>query len=235
MKILIYIIAVVLLLNISCQRILFNDPEEIREINLNQFHSVIFSGIYNILLVQDTISRLTMKGRNHIGSINVVIKNDTLFIDDNKKLSFNTNRNNLELHFRNLNFMRAYDPVNISNMDTIMTDRLSIETIGEIAEVKMTIKCNSLDVATSSNTLGYQHYYGKADFCYFFTRYGSSFLADSLKCRSAIIYNESVGDVRVNVSDYLKVFIWGNGNVLYRGSPSLEIGSQRGTGKIINI
>jgi len=235
MKILTFIIAVVLILNISCQRILFNEQEEMREIKLNAFHAVTFSGIYNIILVQDSTNKLIMKGRNHIGSIDALIMNDTLMVDDHKKMSFNTNKNNLELHFKNLNFIRTYDPVSISGSDTIRTDRLSIETLGEIAEVKMNLRCNSLDVATSANTLGYQHYYGKTDFCYFFSRYGSSFFADSLICRSAIVYNESIGDVRINVSDYLQVFIWGNGNIYYKGSPVIDYSEKRGKGQVIRL
>jgi hypothetical protein len=235
MKILTYIIAAVLLLNTSCQSLLFSDSEETHEVRLSDFHAVIFSGIYNILLVQDSANNVIIKGKNHIRSIDAIVRNDTLIIDDHKTLSFNTNKNYLELHFKNLNFIRAFDPVSISNKDTIRTNKLTIETLGEIAEVSMNIQCNFLEVATSANTLGYQYYSGKTDYCVLFCRYGSGFMADNLECKSAEIINDSVGEIRINVSEYMKVYLWGNGNILYKGSPLVEIVSQRGSGKVIHL
>ena len=86
----VYIILTIFLI-ISCQKILFNEDESTREILLENFHAVKISGIYNFVLIQDSTNRLVITGKNDINSIDALIKDDTLIIDDHKKISFNPN------------------------------------------------------------------------------------------------------------------------------------------------
>jgi ABC-type taurine transport system substrate-binding protein len=59
--------------------------------------------------------------------------------------------------------------------------------------------------------------------------------ADSLHCKNAAIYNESVGVVNINASDNIDAFIRGPGNIGYYGTPVINIVEKRGTGKIIRL
>jgi len=59
--------------------------------------------------------------------------------------------------------------------------------------------------------------------------------ADSLHCKDAIIYNDSVGDVNINASDNIEAFIRGPGNICYYGNPVINLAEKRGTGKIIRL
>jgi hypothetical protein len=227
--------AILIVVSTSCRKILFNEAESTREIKLDSFHGVIFKGIYNIYLIQDSTDRLIIRGRNHIASIDAEVIKDTLKISLNKGFSLNTNKNSLELHFSNIKFIRTLDPVYISNKDTLKLENIVFETIGEITETNLNLNCNFLNVATSANTLGYQRFRGSAESCVFFCRYGSSFFADSLKCKTAEVINDSAGDIIVNASGNLKVYIWQNGNVSYKGSPIVEILSHRGSGKLVHL
>jgi len=233
-KILIYIVLASVLI-ISCKEILFTEEESTREISLVDFHAVKFSGIYNIVLIQDSTNRLVITGRNDINSIDAIIKEDTLIIDDHKKISFNPNKNTLVLHFSNLEHIRCYGPVNLSNTDTIKADRFIFYALGEIAEVRLVFKCNYFLAVNDANTLGYLHFIGKTDRCWIWNRYGSCMYADSLRCRDAVIYNESVGDVSINATDNIEAFIRGPGNIYYHGNPVIKIGEKRGAGKIISL
>jgi hypothetical protein len=218
---------------ISCQKIFFNDEESTREISLEQFQNVKISGIYNLVLVQDSTDRLEIKGKNDIGSIDAITTNDTLIIDDHKKRSFNPDRNSLVLHFTSIEQLELFDPVQLSNRDTIKAENFRFFALGEIAEVRIVIKCNYLLLTTDSNTLGYLYFSGRADNCWIWNRYGSCIYADSLHCRDAAIYNESVGVVNINASDNLNAFIRGPGNIGYYGNPAIMISEKRGTGKLI--
>ena len=220
---------------ISCQKIFFNEDESTRELFFEDFHAVKISGIYNIVLIQDSANRLVITGKNDINSIDAVINDDTLIIDDHKKMSFNPGKNTLALHFSNLEYMVSYDPVNVSNTDTIKADQFLYAAIGEIAEVRLVVDCNYFLVVNSANTLGYFYFNGKANNCTFFNRYGCSIFADSLSCKNAEIVNESVGDVYINASENIKAFIWGPGNIYYYGTPVIEIAEKRGDGKIIRL
>jgi hypothetical protein len=229
-----YLILVSVLI-ISCKKILFNENESTREITFGDFHAVKISGIYNFLLIQDSANRLVITGKNDISSIDAIIKNDTLIIDDHKSLSFNPNKNSLILHFSNLKFIDSTDPINLSNTDTIQADQFTLVAEGEIAEVRLVIKCNRFFALNNSNTLGYLHFIGKTESCWIWNRYGSSMYADSLHCKDAAIYNESVGDVSVNASDNIDAYLLGPGNICYHGTPVINIVEKRGTGKIIRL
>src|SRR5664280_1959613 len=92
---------------ISCQKILFNEDESTREILLEDFHALKISGIYNFVLIQDSTNLLVITGKNDIHSIDALIKDDTLIINDHKKISFNPNKNTLVLHFSNLKYIEC--------------------------------------------------------------------------------------------------------------------------------
>jgi hypothetical protein len=222
-------------LNVSCQKIFFNEEEGTREILLNDFHAVDISGIYNIVLVQDSSNRLVIKGKNDINSVEALVNNDILSIDNHKNLSLNPNKNTLFLHFSILKNITINDPVNLSNTDTIVADRLTVVAVGEIAEVRLTVDCNYLYVVNDANTLGYFHFRGEAGKIQLWNRYGSVMYADSLRCKDAEVINESIGNINVNASLSVKAFIHGPGNIYYHGNPLIEIAENRGTGKIIRL
>ena len=222
-------------LTTSCQKLLFNHDEGTREISLNDFHAANIAGIYNFVLIQDSTNRLVITGKNDINSITAIIKDDTLIIDDHRKRSFDTEKNSLALHFSNLEQIIFSGPVNVTNRDTIKADNFTFEATGEIAEVRLVIKCNQFVGLNNSNTLGYLHFIGKAQSCWIWNRYGSCMFADSLLCKTAVVYNNSVGDVNVNASDYIEVFIRSSGNIGYRGDPVIKISENRGGGRLIHL
>ena len=233
-KILIYLIISSFFI-ISCQKIFFNEDESTRELFLEDFHAVKIIGIYNIVLIQDSLNRLVITGKNDVNSIDAVVNDDTLIINNRKKISFNPNKNTLAFHFSSLEYMVTYDPVNISNEDTIKADQFIYVAFGGITEIRLAIKCNYLYVYNSGNTLGYFYFNGNATDCGFYNRYGCSIFADSLLCKNAEIINESVGDVHINANEHIKAFIWGPGNIYYYGTPVIEIAEKRGDGKIIRL
>ncbi len=233
-KAVIYLI-IATLLNISCQKLLFIGDENKREIPLKDFHAARISGIYNIVLIQDSTDHLVITGRDDINSIDAIIVDDTLIINDNKKMSLNPEKNTITLHFSNLDFLQTNDPVNISTTDTLRADQFIYEAIGEIAEVRLIINCNYFLVVNSANTLGNFHISGKASYCTVFNRYGSTVFADRLRCNNAEIVNESVGDVYISASEYIKAFIWGPGNIYYSGNPVIEIAEKKGNGRLLRL
>ncbi len=235
MKIISIYLLLASLLLASCQKIFFNKDEDRREILLEDFNAVKIIGIYNVILIQDSSNRLIISGVNSLSSISADIHNDTLVIDDHRKMDFNTAKNSLEIHFSTLNYMETRNPVNVTNKDTLKTEGFLYEALGEIAEVRLVVDCNSIYIVNSANTLGNFHISGKAVSSVFFNRYGSNVFADSLICTDAEIVDDSVGDVHINASDNIKAYIWGSGNIYFHGNPAIEIAERRGTGRLIRV
>jgi hypothetical protein len=219
----------------SCNEILFHDKEKTRTIYLEDFHAAKISGIYNIVLIQDSANRLDITGVNDINSIDAVIRADTLIIDNHKKMSFNPNKNSLALHFSNLKYIVNYDPVNITNSDTIKAGQFIYEAFGEIVEARLTFDCDNLYFISYPYALGFFHLRGKANSCLLWNNYGSTLFADSLYCKDAEVINRSVGDVYVNASDNLRASIHGPGNIYYHGTPVIEMAEKTGGGRIIKL
>jgi hypothetical protein len=231
-----YLIYIVLatLSFLSCQKILFNDEEATRVLSFEDFNAAEISGIFNIVLIQDSTNKLVIKGNNDIKSIKANIKDEILIIDDPRKMSFNTDKNTLELHFRKLENLTTFNPVNVSNEDTIRGDLFVFNAVVEVAEVNLVVDCNVF-VVTSANTIGNFKLGGKADYCYLYCLFGCNYFAGDLSCRIAEILNGSVGDVYINASENLRAHILGPGNIYYHGTPFIEIIEKRGDGKIIHL
>ena len=228
-------IAALLILLSSCQKLLFNDVDETREISTGKFSAVRVNGIYNLVLVQDSTDRIIITGSNDIGAVDAVVKNDTLTIEDTKKFSLNPGRNTLEIHFSQLDHLVTYDPVYISVEDTVRADRMSWDAIGEIAEGSLALNCNLFIFCNSANTLGFITLSGKAELLVVFNRYGGSIFASGLSCKYADITNESAGDVHVNASELLTAYIWGPGNIYYSGDPLINIKEVKSSGNLIRL
>lgn len=226
---------VLILLFASCQKILFNDDESTRVIHLGDFHAADISGIYDIVLIQDSTNKLVITGKKNINSITAVAKNDTLIIDDHKRMSVNPDKNTLTIHFKNIEYLVTNDPVFITNKDTIKADKFIYEGIGEIAEAKLVVDCQYFLIVNSANTLGYSYISGYATQSVFFNRYGSSVFAERLISRDVEAINGSVGHIYLNASDNLTASIKGPGNIYYYGKPVIKTSECTGSGKIIPL
>jgi hypothetical protein len=224
-----------MLLFVSCQEIFFNGEEGTRVIQLDEFHAVNISGIYDIVLIQDSTNKLVISGKKDINSITAIVKDDTLIIDDHKKMTANPDRNTLMLHFSKIEHLVTNDPVNISNKDTIRGDKFLYAGIGEIAEARLVVDCKYFLIVNSANTLGYSYISGYATSAVLFNRYGSSIFAENLKCNDVEAINGSVGNIYFSASDNITASILGPGNIYYHGEPLIKITEQTGTGKLIPL
>lgn len=226
-------ISALLILLTACQKLFFNDDQEIREIPTGRFSAVRVNGIYNLILIQDSTDKIVITGSNDIGATEAVVKDDTLTIEDTKKFSLNPGRNTIEIHFRKIDHLVTYDPVDLTAEDTIRADRMSWDAIGEIAEGSLAVDCNVFILCNSANTLGFITLSGHAELLVIFNRYGGSVFAGGMTCKYAEITNESAGDVHVNASEKVTAYIWGPGNIIYSGDPMIDIKEVKGTGSLV--
>lgn len=217
----------------SCQDLLFNQEIVTRDIPLDSFNALKISGIYDIVFVQDGSDRIVISGNNYVNDFSAEVINDTLTLNSNKGLTLKTGRNRIELHFTDLGYVAAYDPVNFSTRGTLKTTDLFFEVNGEISEGKMDIECNNLVVLNTASTLGQMTFSGKSENCSFCIRYGLTVFADSLFCKYAEVTTLSIGDIYVNASENLDVSLLGQGNIYYYGNPVVTISEKRGNGNVI--
>ena len=189
------------------------------------------------MLIQDTINRVILEGgENLLPHVETNIKDDTLIIKHSIRCIWlrDYEKINLYIHFSRLDRIITYAPVKIISTDTLTCNNLEYFAIGEIGEADMILNCNYFRFDDSYSTLGQFKFKGKSDKSRFYVNYGSSLFADSLISREADIYFKTIGDIRVHVTEHLRVWIWGPGNVYYSGNPGkVEIMEKRSTGSLI--
>jgi hypothetical protein len=218
----------------SCGKILSED-EIIVKPDLENFSVARIEGIYNIVLVQDTINMVILSGNEHLNSISAMVINDTLNIRDHRNICLKPGRNDLEIHFRNLKYLITMDAVYVANTDTLRAETFYYDALGEISETDLLINCNYLYLCTSANTLGNIKLRGKAEYLSVFNRYGSSVIASDLQCREVYVTSQSIGNDYVNARDFLQVYLRGQGNIFYCGRPVTDIAERTGSGNLIRI
>ncbi len=210
-----------------------------QEILLEEFNCIAVMDIFNLILIQDTLHKVVIEGgENILKQVETVIKNDTLIVQHSIRCNWfrGYEKINLYIHFCRLNHIVTYSPVKIVSADTIYCNRLEYFAIGEIGEADIILNCDYLRFDCSYSTLGQFKFKGKSAKSRFYVNYGSSVFADSLISKDADIFFKTVGDIRVHVTNHLRVWIWGPGNVYYSGNPGeVEIMEKKSTGNLIKV
>ncbi len=194
------------------------------------------SSTADLMLIQDTVNFIRVEGaESDIDNLSTTSTGDTLNIVINTRfrLAGHRSRSKIYAHFINLRQLITTAPANITNQDTLRLQSLLYYAIGEIGEADIQIVCNHLEMHNSANTLGWFYFSGRAVSCRFYNRYGCSIFAGGLKVQQAEIFNESVGDVYINASEELNVYLWGPGNIYYCGIPEVHVIDSRSTGKVV--
>jgi hypothetical protein len=219
----------------------FIDKGEIvkQEIIIEDFSNIRIEDIFNIILVQDTLNKIILEGgENLLPHVKLVVQKDTLLIENSMRCNWlrDYEKVTLSVHFRELKHIVTLAPVNIISNDTLRADTLQYFAIGEIGESDLIMDCGYFRFDDSYSTLGLFKFRGKAGKSRFYVNYGSSVDAMELVSVKSDICQKTIGDIYVNVTEHLRVWIWGPGNVYYSGNPQLvEIMENRSSGKITRI
>jgi len=210
-----------------------------QEILLEDFNCVAVMDIFNVILIQDTLHKVIIEGgENILRHVETIVKNDTLIVQHSIRCNWfrDYEKINLYIYFCQLNHIVTYSPVRIVSTDTISCNRLEYFALGEIGEADMILNCDYLRFDGSYSTLGQFKFKGKSAKSRFYVNYGSSLFADSLISKDADIFFKTIGDIRVYVTDHLRVWIWGPGSVYYSGNPvKVEIMEKKSTGNLIKV
>ena len=228
----------------SCEKessnCLYNKGDVVKqEILLEDFSRVSVKDIFNVILIQDTLHKIVIEGsENILRNVETIIENDTLIVQHSIRCNWfrEYEKINLYIYFYQLNYIVTYAPAKIISTNIIYCNNLEYFALGEIGEADMILNCDYLRFDDSYSTLGQFRFKGKSAKSRFYVNYGSSLFADSLISKDVDIFFKTIGDIRVHVTDHLRVWIWGPGNVYYSGNPAkVEIIEKKSTGNLIKV
>lgn len=207
-----------------------NNTKQIYE--TGYFREVNARGIFEIVLVQDSIFYVELEGGDKILEyIQVRTTDSVLNLDNSNDCSYIRNYERIKcfLHYSDNLRLSLFDVCKLTNQ-TPITSNFSLAVPADLAEVDIEMNNSHFQFYNNGNTGGTYTFRGYSDLCEISGHYTARFILSDLISREMYINNSSTGDMHVNATEFLAVQIHNKGNVYYTGSPEIVIDSVSGTG-----
>jgi hypothetical protein len=204
-------------------------------IETGYFKTVTINGIFDIFLVQDTACFVEFSGGSKVLDYTQAQNSDSaLFLNNTNSCYFLRQYKKIivYLHFKDIQALYLHDPCSIKTTNAIKGNMLM--AVGSpLAEVDVELDNDNFFFYTNKSTGGTYIFRGKCTNCTIWGYYASKIDATNLQTKTMNIKNFSIADYYVNVEEKLNVEIYNNGNVIYYGSPVVQIDSITGSGRVI--
>ncbi len=207
-------------------------------VNLSYFKSLKNNLICDIKLFNDNKNYVRIIGREMLlPKISIEQIEDTVILKDRNICYFMHNYDSsricVEIHTTG-DTLIVYN----KNAATISSDNIKLALFIFTSSTYLT----NLDLNITSDIISIGTWHGTGNYklrgttdLLSISSYNSAWInADSLLAHKANIMNNSVCDIKVNVSDYLNAVIKNSGNIFYRGKPRID-SVITGSGKLIKI
>lgn len=224
----IYIFIIIVISLFSCQKasdcFSSSGKEIVVEQALANFDSLYVNDVFDIELIQDTINKICIKGKEaFVNSTYFNIENNTLILNNSHKCKFAKPKNNsvlINLHVKRISFIRLNASSKVFSNNTLF----NYESIGLVAtskynEADLNVNCDVFYYWNNHLNGGRINIKGQADIIKLWNVSLASVDASNLYVRKALVENSSKGYCKVNVSEILNCKIKGTGNVYCIGNP----------------
>jgi hypothetical protein len=199
------------------------------------FKRVKILGIFNVTLVQDSVSYLEFEGGDKMleqASFNN--EEEVLSLTNSNRCSFLQDYQKIEafVHFTKLEGIDLMEVCKVESQGRL--DSLSSMTVqGAMAEVNIVLNTQGFRFYNNHTTGGLYTFYGSCDRVSISGYYTAKFNTEELSAREVYINNSSLSDFYITASEILTVEIHNKGNIYYRGSPAIVIDSVSGSGQLL--
>jgi hypothetical protein len=211
-------------------------PQTSEERILSDFKAIEISDLFNVWLVNDTVSKITVEaGKNLISDIKTEISDTTLKISNTSKCRFLRgygNFPNLTIHVKNLELIQIYEPCNVFTIDTLKGRKLKFTFNSDVSSAEICVESVYLTFDLWSDVTGNYTLKGKSVNLISTSLGYSKINAKDLKCENVTLKDMSTGDYTVSASSKLNVSIFSSGDVFYYGNPIITQKIQ-GSGRVI--
>jgi hypothetical protein len=208
--------------------------DSVAHIETGYFKTVNFNGIFDVMLVQDTVCYVDFEGgenmlqyakaENKDSVLNIDNSNECLYNKDYKKIK-------LSLHFTKIKLLAFYESCKIRTERPI-TDDFALIVPGLIADLDIELNNNHFFFYNHLTSAGIYTYRGKCTNCRIDGYYTSKIDASQLITKNMVIENHSIVDFKVRAEETLHVGLYDRGNVYYYGNPEVFIDTLVGPGKV---
>jgi hypothetical protein len=223
---------------ISCSKEVIWDEgkEAIRTVRTVKYDTIEFRGIFDVLLVQDTISFVKIFcGENLINHVRTHQKKRYIEISESSEMNWTRNykRTFVEMHFTQISQIYIHEGVSLKSSAPVKSSILSIRDFSGVSEVEIEIDCSGFALSVSKDNSGIYKINGTAGYTRLEPDGSAHFRTENLVTDSCHVVHKGIGDCYVNAKRILEGNITGKGRLYYRNNPSLLLNIENNTGKII--
>jgi len=208
-------------------------------VEVQNFSSLIVNDIFDIELIQDSLSFVLVEGyKKIIEKVDFSLNSDTLSVKNNFKCSFlkpEKKHIKLYLHIKNLNLIILNKPSKIRSFNNISGNSLQLILLNKFNDIELNVNYNSLNVGNENTGGGNTVLKGKCNYLFLDNRGMCSTDASKLETNFVVINNHSVADCHINSVKKINCKIYGLGNVYYSGNPDSINVKQNSQGKLIKV
>jgi hypothetical protein len=205
-------------------------------IETGYFHEANARGIFEIILVHDSVYYIELQGGEKVldyaevnvtdSSANLDNSNECYFLRDYEKIK-------CYLHYADNLQLNLFETCKVSCQNPVTTNLL-LTVPAELAEVDILLDNSHFHFYNHKTTGGTYTFRGFSDRCIISGYYSARFVLSDLTSREMHINNSSIGDMHVNANQLLEVEIHNKGNIYYSGSPEIVIDSITGSGRLFS-
>ena len=199
------------------------------------FREVNVRGMFEIILIQDSVYYITLEGGDEILGYAAVTNTDSVvYLDNSNECAFLRDYEKIKcyLHFSDYLKLSLFETCKLTSQNPV-TSILTLIVPAEMAEVNIQLNNPHFHFYNHRTTGGTYTFSGYSDWCVISGFYSARFILSDLVSREMHIKNSSIGDMHVNPIEKLTVEIHNKGNIYYSGSPEIIVDSISGSGKLI--
>jgi hypothetical protein len=210
---------------------------EIVHIETGYFRKINFNGMFDVMLVQDTMYFVEFEGgKNMLQNTKAENTDSTLWIDNSNNCLFlkDYKKIKVSVHFNDIDEATFSGPCKIRSQYPI-TDDFTLVAPGQIADLDIELDNNRFFFYNYGDTGGDYVFRGKCTTCTLYGYFLARIDASQLITKKMILQNHSVVDYYVRAEESLHVGIFNRGNVYYYNDPVVTIDSIAGTGRVFKV
>ena len=236
------IVLVIILVFSGCEKVIFSGEGEVVVLQeeFDSFSKITFYDIFAVELRSDSIFSVELETRErYMDRLSLSIDSGNLVLHDHNQMKWLSDytRPVVRISFPELtDQILLRSPVEMTTMDTLHVPYLNIVTLGKTATMNMVVDTEQFQFTTGSDNSGYYSFRGKTGYSKLWARGSSIIDASGLDAIHCNIYNNSIGDCTVSVTEKLEARLNTMGNVNYYGNPQeIQLLEESGSGRLIHL
>ena len=215
-----------------------NDPLTVKE-NLAAFHTIEIDGVYEIILIQDTISSISITGtEKQIDKSVYSVSDSVLSVSTGHTGDYLHPKNEnirITIHIRNLKRINIHETCKIVSYDPIgnPNDEIGIVVDTKLADIDLNLGCRTFYYWNNPNGTKLK-LKGDVQELKIWNAGLAQVNSTGLNAEYVLCENGSLGDCQVRAAQKLEYSITNRGNIYYYGNPAeIVVGIHSSDGKLI--